>query len=78
MLLSTFGGSPKNVNDFSLLQNIKALAPMLVTLAGIVRFINLSQAWKAAPSILVTLSGIVILLKLLQPLKVIGRMVVTP
>ena len=60
-----------------LLQLLKALPPMLVTLSGIVMLVRLVQPMKALPPMLITLSGIVILVRLVQPLKASSPMMVT-
>ena len=60
-----------------LLQNEKALSPMLVTSLGIVMLVRLVQRSKAANPIRVTLPPIVMLVRLLQRSKARTPMLVT-
>jgi len=52
--------SAKQVTDVRLVQFLKALLPMLVTLLPIVTDVSLEQPLKVSPPILVTLLGIFI------------------
>ena len=62
----TVGAVPRKVMLVRLVQFLKALSPMLVTLLGIVMLVRLMQNSKALSPMLVTPSGIVILVRLVQ------------
>ena len=66
-----------HVTEVKLLQPLKALRPMLVTLLGMVTEVKPVQPWKASIPMLVTLLGIVTEVKPVQRKKALRPMLVT-
>ncbi len=72
------GGAPSKVNEFSLLQLIKAYGPICVTPAGIVIDVRLLQLMNASALIVVNVEGKETLVACDMLLKVNAPIVVTP